>query len=115
MTDDTEFVAEQPEPSASEDPSAAKELSFFSRDVPPNTVLVKLWSGGHLSWKSESSAPVLALIMLMVLCLLLLILAFLSHWIGDKLEGIFQILGNAISAVVGAVVGSSASSSQRKG
>ncbi|MDX6806442.1 hypothetical protein [Terrihabitans rhizophilus] len=89
---------------------AQAEQAFFDSPKPPNTFELRFGKFGHISWHSDNSTAVLALIVLVLLCVVVLIVSIVGAWTTDKgwLDSILRILGNAISAVAGAVVGASA-------
>jgi hypothetical protein len=106
-----------PAPAAPVSPTAAAEQKVFGAGAaPPNSLSLYFGKFGHLSWHSDSSTAVLALIVLIILCFLVLATIAISAAITDKswLGGLLQALGNAISGVAGAIVGASAAGSKRK-
>jgi hypothetical protein len=80
----------------------------------PNSIFLPIGRRGHISWHSESSASVLALIMLFVLLATVVLLSIIAAFSGGTWsEKILELLGQAVTAVVGAVVGASAAGSAR--
>lgn len=106
-----------PLPAAPVSPTAAAEQKAFGAGpTPPNSLSLFFGKFGQLSWHSDSSTAVLALIVLVILCGLVLTTIIVSAFIPDKswLGGLLQALGNAISGVAGAIVGASAAGSKKK-
>ena len=78
----------------------------------PNSVFIPLWKNGYLSWQSESNLSVLALIMLVIIIVATLIVLFCSIFFEnvDVPTMILTALGQALLAIIGAVLGSSSKS-----
>jgi hypothetical protein len=116
--DDVEFEPEGPENKV--DASLKNnETNFYAssdHSTPPNSFHFNFGRWGHISWHSESSAAVLSLLMFFLLCATTLIVAIVVSFSSDKAwaSSFLQVLGHAITAVVGAVVGAGASSVTRR-
>lgn len=107
--DEVEFEPESG--SAAPNDLSDKEVRQFSGGkIKPNTFVLPLWKGGHVSFNPESSVSIFALISLFFLLVCLILVALVGAIVGNAswLDNIMTALGHAIAAVVGAIVGSSA-------
>lgn len=103
-----EFEADQPASNAPS-PQAQHEEKVFGKQPPkPNTVLIKLWGGGHVSFNPESSVPIFAVMALVLLLISVPIVVLVGLAGGDTtwMNSIMTAIGHAITAVIGAIVGS---------
>ena len=92
------------------DVNESQERSMYGGAHPaqPNSLFIPLGKLGHLSWQSESGTPVLALIMLVAILVCLAITAIASAFTSSAaVTSIASALGQALLAIVGAVLGSS--------
>jgi hypothetical protein len=116
--DGYDFAAEpQTPPKQVSDIAKREQAVIEAPPVAPNSVLIKLWGGGHISFAPDSSATMFAIIALILLLIAILLFSCIGLFVqptatwADKLSGS---LGNGISAIVGAIFGASATGSARK-
>src|ERR1700744_243462 len=117
MTEGGEPTFEPDPPPVAVSPTAADEQKAFGAGAaPPNSLSIFLGRFVQLSWHSESSTAVLALIVLVILCALVLLTIAIAALVAEKtwVTGLLQALGNAISGVAGAIVGASAAGTKKK-
>jgi hypothetical protein len=110
---DPEFVPiESTNPAQNSSPDAEIGMYAAVHERFPNSFYLSFGKVGHISWHSESSAAVLSLIMLIIVCVLIFLVILISAFTGERtwFASILQLLGNGMAAIIGAVVGSSASS-----
>ncbi|WP_407147700.1 hypothetical protein [Bradyrhizobium sp. ORS 86] len=110
------FEPDEPPSAPTSSIAAAEQKAFGAGPTPPNSLSLFFGRFGQLSWHSDSSTAVLALIVLVILCFLVLSTIMVSTVVTDKswLGGLLQALGNAISGVAGAIVGASAAGNKKK-
>lgn len=118
MSDDIEFSVDQTASSLSE-PSelAKKEQEKIEMALKPNSIVLKLWNGGHVSFEPESPVQIFAMLALITLsgtCMVVAIVGIFTPQEAMWPEKAFTVLGGAISAIVGAMVGSAATSVRQK-
>lgn len=112
MTDDIEFEPEKPSSSDGVGERAKREQKFIESPPKPNTVMLKLWKGGHLTFNPETHVPIFAIVALVVLLVSALVIAIVGIWIPANaiwMDKLFTAIGYAITAIVGAIVGAAVS------
>ncbi len=118
MTEEVIFsIDDKAEASKGDSELAKKEQAQIEQAPKPNSIVIKLWGGSHVSFEPENSVQIfsiLALGMLALTCVLIGFFGIFSHPQATWPEKAFTVLGSAISAIVGAMVGSSAVASRSK-
>lgn len=91
---------------------------MYDKPIPknPNSLFWPLGRIGYISWQADNSAAVLALVMFFLLLLVMIFVAIISACAGSPPWGIkaMEIIGQALLAIVGAVLGAGARSSAPK-
>jgi hypothetical protein len=103
-------LEEPPSVTRVSDVSENQERSMYGGAHPeqPNSLFIPLGKLGHLSWQSESGTPVLALIMLVVILICLVMVSLISIFtMSGAASNAASALGQALLALVGAVLGAS--------
>jgi hypothetical protein len=118
MVDDFELNRDPIEPPAVPSEKARSEESVFSGAEPKeNSVIIKLWGGGHLSFNPNNHTSIFSLIALMAVlltCLIVSLIGILTSHDAVWLDKIATALGYGITGIIGAMVGSSAASKEKE-
>lgn len=98
---------------------AMQENRFFGanpHEKHPNSVYLPLPGRGFISWHSENGIAVLALFILALIALVAIVTVVAAMVASDKswAQEFLKILGQAMLAVAGAVIGAGASSGSRR-
>jgi hypothetical protein len=118
MSDDVEFLIDAKASifkEASED--AKREQAVIEQPPKPNSIVIKLWNGSHVSFEPENSVQIFSILALGMLAVTCILIGFFGIFVNHQAawpEKAFTVLGSAISAIVGAMVGSSAVASRSK-
>lgn len=118
MSDDVDFdpVVEEPPKSPSKR-AIDEERSLGAPIMKPNTIVLPMWRKGHVSFEPESGVQIFAILALVMVLLTMALLGLIGIFVDGAatwLDKAFTALGNVISAVVGAMVGSSVSKTRRR-
>ena len=114
--DDVIFEPEGGEPPSVPSDKTQGEIASFGKGEPKsNTMYVQLWGKGYLSFNPDNSVSVFALISLVLLLVVLIIVSIVGAFVDDPtwLEKLVTGLSLAISAVIGAIVGSASSRAKK--
>ena len=78
--------------------------------------MIRLWRGGYISFNPEDSVPIFAFLALILLLGVVIITVIAGIWISETgwMDRLTTALGHAITAVIGAIVGSSAAKATSK-
>jgi VIT1/CCC1 family predicted Fe2+/Mn2+ transporter len=105
-----EELREPPSIARVSDVTEQQERSMYGGAQPqkPNSLFLPFGKLGHISWQSESGTPVLALLMLLVILISMIVAIVISAFSSSSAGATaISALGQALLAIVGAVIGSS--------
>jgi hypothetical protein len=116
MAGETEFTGEPPPEDGKTSEISSKEERFFDETHRPNSFKFNfLVIKG--SYDPENSIAIFAIVGLVLLCLTLTAIAVAAIWhpaVSTWTEKAITIIGGAMSALIGAIVGSSANGRKRR-
>ena len=82
-----------------------REAQVFGSEPKENSVVVKLWGGGKLSFNPNSHAPIFSIVALMAILIAMIILAIVGIWIPKDatwMEKLTSALGYGVTGIIGA-------------
>lgn len=115
MSDGTGGIFRPIEPPATISANAQAEeraLESAEREFPPNSVVMNFGRLGKIRWHAESGVPLFCFMSIVAFLIFGVVIGIISacnaamSWPGD----VFKFIGQAVLTLVGAVVGSAASS-----
>lgn len=111
-SEDFDLKAEDAPPKQGGD-LARKEQELFSKPPKPNSIHIRLWKDGYITFNPDNHVPVFAFLALIVITLLSLAIAIVGIWLPADaiwMDRLYTALGHAIAAIIGAMVGSAITS-----
>jgi hypothetical protein len=119
MTDQVQFTPDSNKPPEYASEKARNEQAAFFQEPErkPNSIVIKLWKDGHLTFEPDSGVQIFAILALVLLSLTVVAVSAIGIWTSADAtwpEKAMTSIGNAISAIVGAMVGSAVTSRVNK-
>jgi hypothetical protein len=111
LSDDDFEYGEPPEGEAV--PAASDEARMYeAHPKRPNSFFLRIGKSSHLSYQSEGATPVLALVMLIIILVAIVLTGIVAVFAGQDATwptAAVTALGQAILAIIGAILGASKS------
>lgn len=112
-----EFSPEDAPVSDQASETALKEQKVIESGIrPPNSISIPLWKNGHLTFNPNSYVPIFSLVALILLLVTILAVLVIGIWTPSDAEWMDKItsaLGYGVTGIIGAMVGSAASSKKK--